>query len=167
MQIQLKNIKVFESLSEETTCFSATGYIDGVRCFTAENRGEGGSTNYHPYDYENPKHKELIRKAEAWAKEQPAIFYDMSKYNAESFSLPCSLEHIIDDLLTQHLEAKLAEKEQKRIDRDSRKWTMFRTPEQGEHEFHYYPRAYSEKMAEFVMERHPDATLIVPSWAKK
>tara|TARA_R110000824_G_scaffold304844_1_gene492636 strand:- start:6 stop:470 length:465 start_codon:yes stop_codon:yes gene_type:complete len=42
MKLTLKNLKVAEHLSEETTAFTATVYIDGKRAFTARNDGRGG-----------------------------------------------------------------------------------------------------------------------------
>jgi hypothetical protein len=42
-RVTLKNIKINQSLSEETTCYSATVYLDGKRVGTTGNRGHGGS----------------------------------------------------------------------------------------------------------------------------
>ena len=47
MKIELKNLKINERLSEETTCFSATVYVDGKRAFETGNRGHGGCNEYH------------------------------------------------------------------------------------------------------------------------
>lgn len=167
MKIELKAIKVFPSLSEETTCFSASLWINGKRVGTADNRGEGGPTNYHPVDYKNPAHKEAIRAAEAWAKAQPDIVHDMSRYGVESFTTPCTLEHIIDNLVGDYLEAEAEKAEQKKRDAQCRKWTMFTTPDSEPNTFSYYRRPYSQKMIDFIMERHPDATIIHPSWAQQ
>lgn len=48
MEITIKNLKVAEFASEETLCFEATVYVDGVRSFTAKNDGHGGCNFYHP-----------------------------------------------------------------------------------------------------------------------
>lgn len=42
--IQLKNLKIIDSMSEETVCFTATVYKDGKRIGTAKNEGHGGPT---------------------------------------------------------------------------------------------------------------------------
>jgi hypothetical protein len=47
MQIELKNIKHVESMSEETDCFSAVVYMDGVKSIEVENRGKGGAHRVH------------------------------------------------------------------------------------------------------------------------
>jgi hypothetical protein len=42
----LKNLKVCEWASEETTCFTATLYVDGKRVGECSNDGQGGCNNY-------------------------------------------------------------------------------------------------------------------------
>ena len=42
MKIDLKNLKFAEFASQETNCFSATVYIDGVKATTISNDGHGG-----------------------------------------------------------------------------------------------------------------------------
>ncbi len=44
MKVELKNLKVHQDMSEETTCFSATIYIDGKKAGNAENSGKGACT---------------------------------------------------------------------------------------------------------------------------
>lgn len=51
--IELKNLDVSKSLSEETWAFTATVYLNGERVATAENRGRGGPTMLHPYTNRN------------------------------------------------------------------------------------------------------------------
>lgn len=46
--IELKNVKITEKLSEETPCFTATMYVDGQRFCEASNRGFGGPNDYKP-----------------------------------------------------------------------------------------------------------------------
>jgi hypothetical protein len=47
-KITLKNLKVQETLSEETLCFSADLYEDGKLIAHVSNRGCGGSNDVHP-----------------------------------------------------------------------------------------------------------------------
>lgn len=44
--IELKNLKVAEFASEETTCYEATVYVDGARFCVASNQGQGGDDSY-------------------------------------------------------------------------------------------------------------------------
>lgn len=82
MKIELKNLKINERLSEETTCFSATVYVDGKRAFEACNRGHGGANEYHG-DYD---------AAAAYAATLPP-------YTSSVGSLPYDLDMLIDDLI--------------------------------------------------------------------
>lgn len=47
MEIKLKNLKIAKFMSEETTCFQATVYVDGKKAGMAQNDGHGGSTYCH------------------------------------------------------------------------------------------------------------------------
>lgn len=42
MNVTMKKIKVYPSMSEETTCYEASLYIDGVEAVRVSNRGTGG-----------------------------------------------------------------------------------------------------------------------------
>lgn len=55
MKLSLKKVKVFESLSEETICFSADLYDDGKFISEVSNRGNGGSNNFSNYTTEIAK----------------------------------------------------------------------------------------------------------------
>jgi hypothetical protein len=47
MHIELRKLRVVATLSEETACYTAEIWIDGVRSFAASNRGHGGADDYH------------------------------------------------------------------------------------------------------------------------
>lgn len=47
MEIALKHISINNRMSEETTCFTASLYIDGVLAGMANNSGKGGCTMVH------------------------------------------------------------------------------------------------------------------------
>lgn len=46
MKIELKNVKVIESMSEETNCYTASLYVDGKKIGIVSNRGHGGCDNF-------------------------------------------------------------------------------------------------------------------------
>ena len=52
MKIELRNVKYFAAGSEETSCFTATVYVDGKKAGTAQNHGTGGPTMVHPFTIE-------------------------------------------------------------------------------------------------------------------
>jgi len=91
MKIEIKNIKHFESMSEETNCFQASVYIDGKKAGLASNRGHGDPINIVPY--------ELHKSIDDYAKTLPPINY-------HGLVLEQDAETIIGDLLTDWLIAK-------------------------------------------------------------
>ena len=99
MKIELKRISFNERMSDETNCFIADLYINGVKVGSCENDGKGGCTNYGGNSKEA---NVLIKEAEAYCKTIPFV-YDQS------------LEGVIDDLLTAHLKAKDLEKINKKM----------------------------------------------------
>lgn len=109
MEIQLKNIKHSESLSQETNAFTADLWIDGVKIGPCDNHGTGGPTNYNVYNY---KDWPIIKKAEAYCNTLPPINL------GELGTLPNDLENVIDDLLTKHLIAKDIAKFKKKMEKD-------------------------------------------------
>lgn len=47
MKIEIRNLKIARSLSEETTAYTADIFVDGVKSFAASNHGTGGCDMYH------------------------------------------------------------------------------------------------------------------------
>ena len=52
MEIELKKIKVFDEMSDETTCFCADVWIDGKFEGRVQNSGQGGCNDYAPHSLE-------------------------------------------------------------------------------------------------------------------
>lgn len=120
MKIELKNVKINLTFSEETIMFRADLVIDGVVAGEADNDGRGGSTFYSAKTYDVKKHKslsdaerernkELIRKAEAFCKTLPPIDYD-------DFKIDMNLEHFIDELVNQEIKKKEDKKLEKKME---------------------------------------------------
>jgi hypothetical protein len=95
MKIELKNLKINTRLSEETTCFSATVYINGKRAFEAGNRGHGGCNEYHGD----------ISAAKAYAATLPP-------YEGR---LPYDLDMLIDDLIAAAEYERALKRDLKRV----------------------------------------------------
>jgi hypothetical protein len=100
MKIELKNVKHSEFASHETNCFEASVYIDGVRAGIVENGGYGACNNYHPH--------ELERTLSAYAKTLPHVVTDMRDPldSSKIFTYEKNADHVINELLTEHLYAK-------------------------------------------------------------
>ena len=102
MKIQLKNVKINDSFSEETICFKADVFVNGKKTALAENDGRGGCTFIHAY----PEKKSELVELEKYCKSLPKRVYDFGEFEN-------NLESVIEDLLNE----KMAEKEQKKIDK--------------------------------------------------
>lgn len=124
MNIELKNIKCYESFSKETLAFNANLYIEGKRAGIAKNDGRGGNTYYMG---DNKEGNELIQQVEKYAKALPDKHYPKDEY-MEAFSIPMNLEHYIDDLLNDYLAKKDIEKIQKKVAKDMEKGIVFGKP---------------------------------------
>jgi|LauGreDrversion4_2_1035121.scaffolds.fasta_scaffold110645_4 hypothetical protein len=102
MKIQLKNVKINDAFSEETICFKADVFANGKKIALAENNGRGGCTSINPY----PEMRSKLAELESHCKSLPKRVYDFGEFD-------CDLESVIEDLLNE----KMAEKEQKKIDK--------------------------------------------------
>jgi len=98
MKFELKNIKFYESMSEETNCFQADLFINGKKIAYVKNTGQGGSTDYGVHDF---KFHSVLREAEAYCNSQP-----MKRSEEFDFEYQPTLEHEIDDLFEAWLKAK-------------------------------------------------------------
>ena len=107
MKIELKNVKINEAFSEETTCFMADVHINGKKVAYAKNDGHGGCTFYHAYEGQ----RELLEQAEKFCKGLPKEKFDFGGGRVHEFEQ--SLESVIDKLLGE----KELEKERKKIDK--------------------------------------------------
>lgn len=112
MNIQIKNIRVYDKLSEETTCFTAELYINGIKAAECKNNGRGGAHDYSPYLLEN---RILITAAQEYCKTLPPVIITMPGHVT---TLPNSLELFIDDLLFKFLNDKDTQKLQRQLLRD-------------------------------------------------
>jgi hypothetical protein len=114
----LKNVSVNQRMSEETTCFSADLYRNGVKVLAVQNRGYGGGHNY--YDYV----KGALDDADAYAKTRPATVY-------QGVTIAPDLDSMIDDLLNEHLLEKDAKKYMKKFcfKEDGNLYTMNVSPD--------------------------------------
>ena len=86
--MELKNLSLNTSISEETHCFRASVYINGKRMFTASNGGNGGPNFYSPSDFNTGK--EAIEEAMAIAREEA------KQYTLKKIELGEDLQWAID-----------------------------------------------------------------------
>jgi len=101
MKIELKNIYTNERFSEETNCFKADIFLNGKKVGYAENDGRGGSTNYNRYEGSY----EVIQSMKDYCKTLPPIIYTKEEHGWDC-TIDMTLEHYIDDCITEHLKKK-------------------------------------------------------------
>jgi hypothetical protein len=132
----LKNVSVNQRMSEETTCFVADVYRNGVKVLSVQNRGCGGSHNYNEYV------KGSIAEADTYAKTLPAIVY-------QGVTIAPDLDSMIDDLLNEHLLEKDAKKYMKKFcfKEDGNLYTMNVSPD-------------CAKTAAYFADTYPNAVII-------
>lgn len=113
MEITLKSLQIFERMTQETTAFHASLYIDGKAVGECGNHGTGGETWYRAI---HPDYWPFIKKAEEYCKTLPPFDYDGMK-------IPCDLEGFIDNLVedaamkkeTKRFKAKMLKDQEKGV----------------------------------------------------
>jgi hypothetical protein len=95
MKIELKALKYSDFASQETHCFQANIYIDGIKRGTADNDGRGGMTSIHPWQLE----KEIKRFTDTLPPE-------VRHYGGETMTFEVTPDGYIDELVTLTLHEK-------------------------------------------------------------
>lgn len=109
MKLELKNVKFYESMSEETNCFQADLFINGKKIAYVKNTGQGGCTDYGVHDF---KLHNVLREAETYCNSLP-----MKRSEEFNFEYKVTLESEIDDLFEQWLKAKADKKFEKQMEK--------------------------------------------------
>lgn len=91
MKIELRNIKHAKFSSQETECFSATVFLDGVRTGTVDNDGRGASNSYHPWS--------MSETLNDYARTKPPMQYRGQTY-------PHDADTVIGEILEEALSRK-------------------------------------------------------------
>jgi hypothetical protein len=94
--IELKNIKHTAWMSEETHCYQATLYVDGVKWGTVSNQGQGGCDDFHSETKSDADFAELNSR----------IKETYEPYEYEGTTLKQNLETVCGDLVNQWLRDK-------------------------------------------------------------
>jgi hypothetical protein len=132
INLELKKVSFSESLSDDSTAFTADVYLDGVKRATAKNSGHGGPTDVHAYAKprqspagdeayfkEKKGNQVFLDQYEAWAAKQPEIETDLKPKSRRRgiFSYPHTLEADVDLLLEEWLKTHYAKKDAARLKR--------------------------------------------------
>ena len=112
MKIELKKVKFFNSLSEETNAFSADVFVNDKKVGYARNDGRGGSTEVRPY---NEKAAPAFKEAEEYCLLLPPL-----EVKGLSFTIPMNLETFVDALFEKWLLERDVQRTIKRLDKDAK-----------------------------------------------
>lgn len=110
MIIELKSFKHYQKLSDETYCFTANIYVNGIKCGTAENRGIGGETDYS--SDRRMGSDELIKQAEQYCLGLPSETLVMGE---RTITLNMNLCNYIDNFVDGLVKAKYKEKDAQKL----------------------------------------------------
>ena len=108
MKLELKNVKFYESMSEETNCFQADLFINGKKIAYVKNSGQGGCTDYGVHDFSQ---QQVLRDAEAFCLKLP------KEKISETFDFQPTLESKIDDLFEAWLKVKADKQFEKQMEK--------------------------------------------------
>jgi hypothetical protein len=143
MKIELRNIKHFPAMSQETNCFTARIYLEAVYVADISNQGTGGSDMIHAREGQ----RDLLNKLEEWCKLQPPKMVG-------DLTIPSDLETYCDDLLFDHLTRQDMLKAMKRK-------VLVRTPEGKIMEYSWKGvKRISQKHIQTIRDKNPDAIVL-------
>jgi hypothetical protein len=108
MKLELKNVKINETFSEETLMFMADLFVNGKKVGYANNDGRGGCTSYNAYEGQ----REVLKQAEAFALTLPSTFHE---FGGKVHEFKSSLESWIDDTVNKIADQKANAKAEKKM----------------------------------------------------
>lgn len=109
MKLDLKAIKFYEGMSEETNCFQGKLYINNKHVADVKNNGQGGNTDVYPI---NKLSGMIIQNANEWLASQPK-----KKCVEFNYEYHRNIESEVDDLFADWLYVKEDKKFIKQMDK--------------------------------------------------
>src|SRR5690349_2414852 len=119
MKIEVKSVKVYHGMSEETLAFTADVWVDGKKAFYAKNDGHGGETYVQPFAREG---MELRERADTWVKANvPDEVSSLQNEDGSPFTYKHDLASYIDKLVEEADNARRDKREKARIAKEDAK----------------------------------------------
>jgi hypothetical protein len=145
MNIQLKHVKIYGGLSQETVAFSASLYVDGKRVGEARNAGHGGSNDVDVFDKDGRWDRDLMDKMESEAATHTWVY--------EGETHPHSLDSYIGDLVD-------AAQERRDLQRLCRGKTLARFPNThySDDEWNVFKTRFTPDVATSIRTRYGQGT---------
>lgn len=121
MKIEIKNLRHYSEMSQETNAFTCDLFVDGKKIGYCRNTGCGGPTDYYAFDGK----KDILLSAEEYAKTLPDIEFE---YNNEKHYFKSTLENFIDEEVEKQLKEKEDKKYAKKLQKDCEKSICYEIP---------------------------------------
>jgi hypothetical protein len=144
MKIELKNIKVNLTFSQETTMFNADIFVEGKKVGYAKNDGHGSSTDYRSYDNNNT----ALAKADKYLRTLPSTPF---RFGDKIYEIDSNLENFIDNAIDAYVKKKEEAKINKKIEKECLNYVVFGEPNSGE----YHKLGYTGFTIDTI-KRHPN-----------
>lgn len=140
MKFEIKGLKIAKFASEETFCYAAKVYVNGVYAFDASNEGHGGSDNYYPVN------SALFQAAVKYAAGLPPL-------TGEFGDVPYNLDLLMSDLIAKHENDKWVNKTK------SKGYTVFILPDE-KLATHYIKAPPSDSVKKTIFNKYPNARIL-------
>lgn len=157
MKLELKAVKYFAAMSEETHCYSANLYANGRMCAEVGNRGHGGCDELHITN------ESLFRKVQDYIAKLPET--EIAVEGVSTLSVPQTLDGICGELMNEwHNQQEVKKLKRKHAvvalhpDGDYRVWDY---PPASKGKKHAEWRAeYRRVMEDQVRDKRPELTIL-------
>lgn len=110
MKIELKKLKVYERMSEETNAFVADVHINGTKVGTAKNDGCGGETHLDFIYREDYSNNQLVKDAIEYIKNLPP---EVSDLGGRPFEIKMDFPLYVDLIVEEYIKQKEYKKREK------------------------------------------------------
>ena len=143
-KIELKSIKIYEGMSEETTCFQSDLFINGKKVGYCKNSGHGGNTDYHGFTKED---NVLLEEVNQWCKKNP-IPIPQHDYQIDD------LEGRVDEIVHQELLRRDKKKFDNKLNKRMLTHLLFTKSKEGEEVKEYSELGWKGHTIESLL-KHP------------
>lgn len=151
MNLELRNISVNQALSEETNCYSAKLFKDGIFIADVGNHGHGGPDHQHPAPGKRP----VLDEIDAYFKTLPKI---PTQYVVDG--KPMELEQDLELWCGEQVDNHIATKQMRRLMKSN---VMFAEPKnvgKGVTSIGWRKTVVDERHINHVARKHPDAVIL-------
>jgi len=146
MNVELRKVMYHEGMSDETFCFEAEIWMDGVKLADARNRGTGGSNEYYPVGgYRNPNWKSFHE----YCKSQP--HHHDSEY----------VDQYVNSLFVKWIQQRDAKRAQAQVKRWCKTFIVYRLKEDPEGSWWRIKGTYTPSIGDALRKKYGDQLEVI------